>query len=101
MSDPTPVEVGPLIDHHCHGLVMEDLDRPAFEAMMNEANRPSPLGTSLFDSMLGLAVRRWCAPVLDLEPDASPDEDLARRRELGAGEGNRGLGGEARNGTGL
>jgi len=91
MSDPTPVEVGPLIDHHCHGLVMKDLDRPSFEAMMNEADRPSPLGTSLFDSMLGLAVRRWCAPVLDLEPHASPDDYLARRRELGAEEVNRRL----------
>jgi predicted TIM-barrel fold metal-dependent hydrolase len=95
MSDPTPVEVGPLVDHHCHGLVMEDLDRPAFEAMMNEADRPSPLGTSLFDSMLGLAVRRWCAPVLGLEPHASPDDYLARRRELGAQEVNRRLVAEA------
>src|SRR4051794_36138050 len=99
MSDPTPVELGPLIDHHCHGLVMKDLDRLAFEAMMNEADRPSPLGTSLFDSILGLAVRRWCAPVLDLEPHASPDDYLARRRELGAEEVNRRLVSEAGIGT--
>jgi predicted TIM-barrel fold metal-dependent hydrolase len=89
------VDIGPLIDHHCHGLVTEDLDRPAFEAMMNEANRPSPLGTSLFDSMLGLAVRRWCAPVLGLEPLVPPDDYLARRRELGAEEVNRRLVAEA------
>jgi hypothetical protein len=34
-----------------------------------EADRPPPtwLGGSLFGSPIGLAVRRWCAPVLDLE----------------------------------
>jgi hypothetical protein len=78
----------PLVDHHCHGVVTHDLDRPGFEALMNEAARPSPLGTTLFDSMLGLAIRRWCAPLLDLEPHATPDAYLARRRELGAAEVN-------------
>jgi uncharacterized protein len=78
-----------LVDHHCHGLTTRDLDRPEFEALMNEASRPSPLGTTLFDSMLGLAIRRWCAPVLDLEPHAEAEAYLARRRELGATEVNR------------
>jgi predicted TIM-barrel fold metal-dependent hydrolase len=83
------IDLGPLVDHHCHGVVVEDLDRDGFEAMMNEAEGPSPLATTLFDSALGLAVRRWCAPVLDLEPHASADDYLARRRELGADEVNR------------
>ena len=61
-----PVDLGPLVDHHCHGLVLDDLDRASFEALMNEAAAPSPLGTTFFDSMLGLAIRRWCAPVLGL-----------------------------------
>jgi len=75
-----------LIDHHCHGVILRDLGRPEFEAMLNEAVRPSPLGTSLFDSMIGLAVRRWCAPVLDLDPLAEPEEYLAQRRALGVSE---------------
>jgi uncharacterized protein len=79
---------GPLVDHHCHGLVTTDLDRVAFESLMNEATGPSPLGTTLFDSMLGLGIRRWCAPVLDLDPHAAPDDYLARRAELGASEVN-------------
>ncbi len=83
--------IGPLVDHHCHGLVTDDLDRAGFEALMNEADGPSPLGTTLFDSMLGLAIRRWCAPVLDLEPHAPADDYLARRRDLGAAEVNRRL----------
>jgi uncharacterized protein len=82
-----PVELGdlgPLIDHHCHGLLLDDLDRPSFESLINEATAPSPLGTTFFESMLGLAVRRWCAPVLGLEPHASAEDYLARRKELGA-----------------
>ena len=77
------VDLGPLVDHHCHGLVLDDLDRAAFEGLLNEAAGPSPLGTTFFDSMLGLAVRRWCAPILGLEPHASAEDYLARRRELG------------------
>jgi len=80
-----------LLDHHCHGLLTRDVDRAGFESMMNEGSRPSPLGTSFFDSMLGLAVRRWCAPVLDLEPHAPAEAYLARRRELGVDEVNRRL----------
>jgi uncharacterized protein len=86
MNDPW---ARPLVDHHCHGVVRGDLDRVQFESLMNEAPRRSPLGTSQFDSMLGLAIRRWCAPVLDLEPHAVADDYLARRRELGAAEVNR------------
>src|SRR5215217_9340218 len=77
-------DLGPLIDHHCHGLVLDDLDQRAFESLINEAAHPSPLGTTFFDSMLGLAIRTWCAPVLGLEAHASAEDYLARRRELGA-----------------
>ena len=78
------VELGPLVDHHCHGLTLDDLDRGSFEALLNEAAAPSPLGTSFFDSMLGLAIRRWCAPVLGLEGHVPAEDYLDRRRELGA-----------------
>jgi predicted TIM-barrel fold metal-dependent hydrolase len=44
-----------------------------------------------FDSQLGFAIRRWCAPVLGLPPHADPADYVARRRELGAGEVNRRL----------
>ena len=76
-------DLGPLVDHHCHALVLDDLDRRSFESLMNEATGPSMLGTTFFDSMLGLAVRRWCAPVLGLEPHASAEAYLERRQELG------------------
>ena len=35
-----PADLGPLVDHHCHGLVLDDLDRPTFEGLMNEAAAP-------------------------------------------------------------
>lgn len=89
------VDLGGLVDHHCHGLVLGDLDRDGFEALMNEAARASPLGTTLFDSMLGLAIRRHCAPLLDLEPLAPADSYLERRTTLGAAEVNRRLLGAA------
>jgi predicted TIM-barrel fold metal-dependent hydrolase len=79
----------PLVDHHCHGLVRTDLDRTAFEELMTEADTVSPLGTTLFDSLVGHAVRRWCAPLLDLPAHADPDDYLARRAELGIAEVNR------------
>jgi predicted TIM-barrel fold metal-dependent hydrolase len=41
---------------------------------------------TLFDSPLGFAIRRWCAPLLGLEPFAPPGDYLARRRELGTAE---------------
>src|SRR5687768_13566342 len=81
----------PLIDHHCHGIVPGDLDRLAFEDLINEGLDPPAAGTSHFDTPVGLAVRRWCAPVLDLEPLASPEAYLERRSGLGAGEANRRL----------
>ncbi|MHB8293413.1 MAG: amidohydrolase family protein [Acidimicrobiales bacterium] len=58
---------------------------------MSEAGTPGREGTTRFDSALGLALRRWCAPVLDLEPWAGPEAYLRRRSELGAGEVNRRL----------
>jgi uncharacterized protein len=80
------VESLPLIDHHCHGVSTVDFDRPGFEAMLTEAGTAPPAGTTFFDSRIGFALRRWCAPVLDLPAHATPDDYLARRAELGGAE---------------
>ncbi len=74
---------GVLVDHHCHGLVRRDLDRPAFEALMNEGAGAGRWTGSPFDSMLGVAIRRHCAPLLGLEPHVDPDTYLGRRQALG------------------
>jgi predicted TIM-barrel fold metal-dependent hydrolase len=75
-----------LIDHHCHGVATGDLDQAAFENMISESFDPPPPGASHFDAPLGLAIRRWCAPFLDLEPFPSPEDYITRRREVGADE---------------
>jgi len=83
------IESLPLVDHHCHGVVRRGLDRAAFEALLTEADAGGGPDGGLFDSRIGFAVRRWCAPVLDLPAHAEPDDYLARRAELGAAEVNR------------
>jgi uncharacterized protein len=75
-----------LIDHHVHGIVTGELDQAAIETMLTESAVLPLAGTSVFDSQLGFAVRRWCAPVLDLEPSAPAQDYLARRAELGSAE---------------
>jgi predicted TIM-barrel fold metal-dependent hydrolase len=80
-----------LVDHHCHGIVAGELDRAAFEDLINEGFDPPAPGTSHFETPVGLAVRRWCAPVLDLEPFAPAAAYLERRAELGPEDANRRL----------
>ncbi|MFJ8046580.1 amidohydrolase family protein [Streptomyces luteogriseus] len=70
-----------LVDHHCHGTVTADLGRDAFESLLTEGEAWP--GISPFDSPVGVAVRRHCAPLLDLPRHAPAGEYLARRAELG------------------
>jgi predicted TIM-barrel fold metal-dependent hydrolase len=81
----------PLIDHHCHGVVTGDLTRATLEALMSESYAPPAPGTNHFQKPLGLAIRRHCAPLLDLPPFAPAEEYLARRLSLGTAEVNRRL----------
>jgi uncharacterized protein len=76
-----------LIDHHVHGAFNKPVDRATFEASINEGSTdPVPDFMTMFDSPLGLAIRRWCAPVLGLPRHAAPDDYWARRSELGPDE---------------
>lgn len=67
-----------LVDQHCHGVVAGDLDRARFAGLLTE----SSIATN-FDSMVGLALRRWCAPRLGLPAHCSVDDYLERRAEWG------------------
>jgi uncharacterized protein len=90
-----------LVDHHVHGVLTGELDQAGIEAALSESSSPAPPGTSVFDSQLGFAVRRWCSPVLDLEPLAPAADYLRRRMELGNDEASRRLLAEAAVGTWL
>ena len=81
----------PLVDHHCHGVLRSELDRAGVERGLTESDAPAPNGTTMFDTPVGLAVRRWCAPVLGLEPHADADAYLAVRARLGSAESTRRL----------
>lgn len=77
----------PLIDHHVHGTFTAELGRAEFEAHLNEGSpEPVPDWLTQFDSQLGFAIRRWCAPLLDLPALVPADAYWARRVELGVAE---------------
>jgi uncharacterized protein len=70
----------PLVDAHCHTVLGDDVDLPGFARWCTEAGSPDP---SSVDSQVGLAVRRWCPPVLGLAAHVPLAEYLDRRNELG------------------
>jgi predicted TIM-barrel fold metal-dependent hydrolase len=72
----------PLVDHHVHGANIGEVDRGSLEAMLTEGEAVAP-GQTQFDSQVGFAIRRWSAPVLGLQANASADDYVARRLELG------------------
>ena len=73
-----------LVDHHVHGAFVAAPDRAGFEEALREGpHGPVPPWMSAFDSQLGFAVRRWCAPLLDLPAHAPADAYWRRRDELG------------------
>jgi predicted TIM-barrel fold metal-dependent hydrolase len=76
-----------LVDHHVHGAFAREVDRAQFEDSINEGSpEPTPEWMSAFDSQLGFAIRRWCAPVLGLPAHAAADDYWAHRRQLGNAE---------------
>ncbi|MEU9292867.1 amidohydrolase family protein [Streptomyces sp. NPDC048266] len=84
-----------LVDQYCHGVLRTELGLGTFEARLGAQLGGSTTlpaaGTTFFDTQTGFAVRRWCPPLLGLEPHCAPARYLARRRELGAAEAGRRL----------
>ncbi|MGW1028006.1 amidohydrolase family protein [Streptomyces sp. NPDC002577] len=78
-----------LVDHHCHGVVTADPGPERFESLITEGEAWPGSGISSFDSPVGVAIRRYCAPVLGLPRHAPAAEYLARRAQLGWREVNR------------
>lgn len=89
-DDDFGLATAPLVDHHCHAVVAGALDLGAFDNLIGEAGPAAP-GSTNFDTPTGLAIRAWCAPMLDLVPHASAEQYLARRLDLGRDEVDRRL----------
>ncbi|AJE40148.1 MULTISPECIES: amidohydrolase family protein [Streptomyces] len=85
------IEMPSLVDQYCHGVLRTELGLGTFEAHLARTEGPPAAGTTLFDTQTGFAVRRWCPPLLGLEPHCPPARYLARRRELGVLEAGRRL----------
>jgi uncharacterized protein len=69
-----------LTDHHCHGVHAGRYD---IEGFLTEGDGGAAAGGSAFDSLIGLAFRRHCPPLLDLPAFCGISEYMARRFELG------------------
>jgi uncharacterized protein len=80
-----------LVDHHVHPALATELSLGELGELITESDRPGPPGVSRFDSQLGVAIRRWCGPVLGLPASAPAQAYADRRRELGAAEVTRQL----------
>ena len=85
------IETPSLVDQYCHGVLRTELGLGTFEAQLARTEGPPAPGTTFFDTQTGFAVRRWCPPLLGLEPHCPPARYLARRRELGVLESGRRL----------
>ncbi|MFF4018537.1 amidohydrolase family protein [Streptomyces sp. NPDC001843] len=79
----------PLVDHHCHGARTADLGPDAFASLLTEGRARPGSDVSPFDTPAGVAVRRHCAPLLDLPRHTPAADYTARRAELGWREVNR------------
>src|ERR1051325_95427 len=83
------IETPSLVAQYVHGVLRTELGLGTFEAQLARTEGPPAPGTTLFDTQTGFAVRRWCPPLLGLEPHCPPARYLARRRELGVMEAHR------------
>lgn len=80
-----------LVDHHVHSTLIPRLTRAEFELNMTEASAPIPSWMTQFDSQVGFAIRRYCAPRLGLDPHADADTYWAARSAVSAEEATRAL----------
>jgi uncharacterized protein len=80
------VASAPLIDHHCHGVVAAG---DPIEPLLNEADGAAAADGMALDSLAGLALRKWCPPLLGLPAHAPAADYQARRDALGGPEVNR------------
>ena len=80
-----------LVDHHVHPALATELSLGELDELITESDRPAPPGVTRFDSQLGVAIRRWCAPVLGLAACVPAQAYTDRRHELGAAEVTRRL----------
>ena len=84
------IDAMPLVDHHAHSLLRPPLaERDLLDALTQAEHATDR--AAIFDSQLGFALRRFCAPALGLPPFADAADYLAARERLGFDEATRRL----------
>ena len=71
-------EIG-LVDHHVHSVVRGHVEPSEFVALVSESDRQSAADAAGLDTQVGIAIRRWCAPLLGLPAGIAGDDYLAHR----------------------
>jgi hypothetical protein len=74
-----------LTDHHCHGVLRSGGD---LDGLLNEADGDAARDGLAFDTLAGMAFRRWCPPLLGLPAHSSIADYQAQREALDAAELN-------------
>ena len=70
------------VDHHVHGILRGSLTPERLVQQLSESDRPAAAAIAGMDTQLGVAVRRWMAPLIGLEPGVPAAEWLAHRATL-------------------
>jgi hypothetical protein len=84
-----------LVDHHVHSTLSTTPTLDEFGELLTESDRPSAAGTSPFDTQVAFAVRRHCAPLLDVAEHAPMADYWSARSALDPVEADRRLLGAA------
>jgi hypothetical protein len=71
-----------LLDHHVHSIIGGRVEPSAFIGMVSESDRQSAADAAGLDTQVGIAIRRWCAPLLGLPASVAADTYLEHRRRL-------------------
>jgi predicted TIM-barrel fold metal-dependent hydrolase len=69
----------PLVDHHVHSVLRGQLTPETLLGLLTESDRADAAAAAGMDTQLGIAVRRWTAPVLGLEAGLSAEAWLDAR----------------------
>ncbi len=70
------------VDHHVHSILAGALSTDQLVAGLSETGLPEAAAAAGLDHQLGVAVRRWCAPLLGLPPHVEGDVWLRHRSTL-------------------
>ena len=68
-----------LVDHHTHSIATGRITRSQFTFMLSESDRQAATDAAGMDSQVGIATRRWCAPLLGLPAHVPAEAYLEHR----------------------